>query len=125
MVTYFDQNAITGNRTVTPDLDSHIIVCRARDGSFYAAETRWGLTFDEAVEAIRSEVALDPDRVIWLNPHPSEGWSRDVSEDIAHEIANRTSPARMDFLPDAVFAFVEYHAPEHARQLREEGVEFV
>jgi hypothetical protein len=54
----------------------------------------------------------DPVWVISFNPH--EGWSRDVSEDVAQEIRRRCDLQAQD-VPSALQDFVERH--EGTRQL--------
>lgn len=67
------------------DIDSHLIQCRASDGSLYFAEVEPGLTLKQAAELIRKG---EYDRVVSVVAfNPVEKWSRDVSEDVALEVA--------------------------------------
>ncbi len=56
-----------------------------------------------------------PVRVVAFNT--AEGWSRDVSEDVAWEVANRAG-AQGDKLPTATHDFVAFLIGEHAAPSR-------
>jgi hypothetical protein len=56
----------------------------------------------------------DPVRIVAFNT--SEGWSRDVSEDMACELLQRAASAHRD-LPEAIENFVEQYAGSRPVQL--------
>jgi hypothetical protein len=56
----------------------------------------------------------DPVRVIGLNP--AEGWSQDVSEDVAQEIRRRCD-LQLREVPSSIQSFVERHEGYNWRQL--------
>ncbi len=56
----------------------------------------------------------DPIRVIAFNT--AEGWSQDVSEDVAHELERRCDLQLTD-VPSALQKFVDRHAGRERRQL--------
>jgi len=81
---------------------------------------RIGQSWREAdVEATRLETVLadlldgqysNPVRVIAFNT--AEGWSRDVSEDVAHELRRRCAEQARD-LPSSLEQFVDRHQGQH------------
>lgn len=69
------------------DRTFYVILCKAREGSLYAAERDgFDLTSrDHVVHDIVTDQVSNVQRVLAFNP--VEGWSRDDSEDIARECA--------------------------------------
>ena len=84
------------------DVDSHVIIACADDGATYIAETDVGLTLRQAAEMIASGEVARPQFVWSFNP--VEGWCRDVSEDVAREVAHirRNDIDHPDYLLDFV-----------------------
>ena len=63
-----------------------------------------------------------PVRVVAFNT--SEGWSRDVSEDVAWEVLRRAS-SECRKLPDATYDFVVFHAGEKEVLKAENGLRLI
>jgi hypothetical protein len=63
--------------------------------------------FETIVTDLLEAVFINPVRVIGFNT--AEGWSRDVSEDVAHELRRRCAAEERD-LPDFLQEFVERYA---------------
>jgi hypothetical protein len=70
--------------TVSLDRDFHVVLCRAKDGSLYLAESEFA---DEnaVIVALGTDEFAQPRRIFAFNP--VEGWARDVSEDCARALA--------------------------------------
>jgi hypothetical protein len=79
----------------------------------------FGIAFREAEASQANEKSIiqnmltgqysRPDRVVAFNI--AEGWSRDVSEDIARAIANEALKQGID-LPESTAGFVDFHIDE-------------
>jgi hypothetical protein len=70
--------------------------------------------FETVIQDILEGQYNDPVRVIGLNP--AEGWSQDVSEDVAQEIRRRCDLQMRD-VPSSIQGFVERHEGYNWRQL--------
>jgi hypothetical protein len=90
-------------KTAPPDATLHLVIARHRGGAFAAERDLRDLGLESTIaDIIRGEID-DVAHVIALNP--VECWSRDVTEDVAIEIANRVGagpirPSLRDFIED-------------------------
>ena len=78
---------------------------------------------DAGLEAVIGNLSTgqynNPVRVVAFNT--AEGWSRDVSEDVAWEVLNRVAKEGKS-LPAATRSFVEFHVGEDEALRAEAGV---
>ena len=88
-----------------PDTTLHMIIARHRRGAYAAERDVGDLGREATIADIMNGQVEDVERVLAFNP--AECWSRDATEDIAIEIANRigNGPIRA-----AVRDFIEAHA---------------
>lgn len=92
-------------RSLAFDRSFYVIVCRGRDGEPYAAEQCLSdMTAERLVINIASGQIENVRQVFEFNP--AEGWSRDVSEDIARDVL-RHCFAEDDEITAVCFDFVE------------------
>src|SRR6266850_164040 len=89
----------------TPDATLHMIIARHGTTAYAAERVVDDLGLEATIADIMNGQVEDIERVIALNP--AECWSRDATEDIAIEIANRVGqgPIRA-----SVRDFIEAHA---------------
>ena len=96
-----------------PDATLHMIIARHRRGAYAAERDVGDLSLEATIADIISGQVEDVERVIAFNP--AECWSRDATEDIAIEIANRVG---RESVRAAVRDFIETHAGlDYARGL--------
>ena len=69
------------------DVTLHLIIARHHDGAYAAERDVAALDFESTVADIMAGQIEEVERVIALNP--AEAWAREVTEDIAIEIARR------------------------------------
>jgi hypothetical protein len=88
-----------------PDATLHMVIARHRQGAYAAERDVDDLGLEATIADIMSGQVEDVERIIAFNP--AECWSRDATEDIAIEIANRVGqgPIRA-----SVRDFIEAHA---------------
>jgi hypothetical protein len=106
----------TASPTAAKDV-SHFIALCAHQGLGYFPERSLEDSCSKAtlIEQIISGELHRPMKIFSFNV--IEGWSRDVTEDIAREVADHLDVS--DMVPDAVIDFVETHAGlEYTRGLR-------
>jgi len=85
----------------TPDTTLHMIIARHGKVAYAAERVVDDLGFEATIADIMNGQVEDIERIIAFNP--AECWSRDATEDIAIEIANRIGqtpirPALRDFI---------------------------
>src|ERR1700721_2861936 len=101
------------------DATLHMIIARHRNGAFAAERNASDLDLESTIADIMTGQIENVERVIAFNP--AEAWSREVTEDIAIEIANRIGRDRgMNGAPiqPALRDFIEEHAGlDYARGL--------
>lgn len=85
------------------DIDTNFIVARSTDGTLYFAECEPGQTFAKCVDDILTGQVERPVSVLACNP--IEGWSRDLTEDAARDVAFRLRSR--GFASDDLLAFIE------------------
>jgi hypothetical protein len=98
------------------DATLHMIIARHRNGAFAAEREVNDLDLETTIADIMSGQVEDVERVIAFNP--AEAWSREVTEDIAIEIANRIGRCRRQGsaqspIRPALRDFIEEHAGIH------------
>jgi hypothetical protein len=91
------------------DATLHMVIARHRRGAYAAERDVAALDRETTIADIMTGEVADVERVIALNP--AEAWAREVTEDIAIEIARRlgrrTAPQPID---PALRDFIERHA---------------
>jgi hypothetical protein len=102
---------------MTSDLTHYAILCAHQETAGYFAERSLedscsrAATIDDIINGNLTRVM----KVFAFNP--VEGWSRDVTEDIAIKVANLLDAS--DMIPDALLDFIEANAStEYTRGLR-------
>lgn|SRR5262252_4015852 len=91
------------------DATLHVILARCRRGAYAAERDAADLDRESTIADIMTGQVEGVERVIALNP--AEAWARDVTEDVAIEIARRIGRAgdRAPIRPD-LRDFIERHA---------------
>ena len=99
------------------DATLHMIIARHRRGAYAAERDVAALDRETTIADIMAGEVADVERVIALNP--AEAWAREVTEDIAIEIAQRIGRRQAPLPIDpALRDFIERHAGlEFARGL--------
>lgn len=77
-----------------------------RNGRAYVETDETRADLESVIKQLLTGQYRNPVRVVAFNT--SEGWARDVSEDIALEVYQRAT-ARGDALPDGSREFVQFH----------------
>jgi hypothetical protein len=96
------------------DATLHMIIARNGRAAFAAERNVSDLGLESTIADIMAGQVEDVERVIAFNP--AEAWSRDATEDIAIEIANRIGH---DPIAPALRDFIETHAGlDYTRGLR-------
>jgi hypothetical protein len=111
-------------RTGPLDATLHMIIARHGRNAFAAERDVSDLGLESTIADIMAGQVEDVERVIAFNP--AEAWSREVTEDIAIEIANRIGRGNghMPIQP-ALRDFIEQHAGlDYARGLAVAAREF-
>ncbi|SDK42361.1 hypothetical protein [Bradyrhizobium ottawaense] len=85
------------------DRDFYIVLEEFRDGAAFR-ETDEGVGYDDIIDQLLAGEFGQVLRVVAFNP--SEGWSRDASEDIARELERRISNEGRE-VSDALTDFIE------------------
>ena len=99
--------------SVVPSLDVtvHIVLNDfGQLGRSYLETDQENATFETVVEWMLQGQFSRPLRVVAFNT--AEGWSRDVSEDVAWEVLHRAS-AECRTLPEAIHDFAVFHIGEN------------
>jgi hypothetical protein len=94
----------------TPDTTVHVVLDRIGEGCFVYREIDEDQSYlDTLIDDIWSGQYNDPFRIVAFNT--AEGWSRDVTEDVAREVLARAiKEGRM--LSDHIRGFVERETGE-------------
>ena len=102
------------------DVTVHIVLDDfGATGRAYRETDETRATLGEVVDNLLTGQYSDPVRVVAFNT--SEGWARDVSEDVAWEVLRR-SHAEGKMVPDTSRGFIEFHVGSDEMLRAENGL---